>query len=184
MSDIFISYAREDRAVAEALASDLKARGYRVWWDAELVGSDDYYDVILQALHDAKAAIVIWTQAAVKSRFLRDEAHFALHLGKLVATKEARLDTLQIPFGFQSQHTDDVADRAQIFKALEKLGVRPTPLRPPVVLSGGIAASNRVDEIVAYLGTDPPEAERQAALARLKALGVCPSSAGQMETRE
>ena len=31
MSDIFISYARADRSIAEALANDLKARGYSVW---------------------------------------------------------------------------------------------------------------------------------------------------------
>ena len=30
MSDIFISYARADRALAEGLARDLQAQGYRV----------------------------------------------------------------------------------------------------------------------------------------------------------
>jgi TIR domain len=59
MTDIFISYSRADRALAEALSNDLKARGYRVWWDADLVGSDDFYEAILQAMNDAKAAIVI-----------------------------------------------------------------------------------------------------------------------------
>src|SRR5215813_9281487 len=122
MSDVFISYARADHALAAALANDLKNQGFRVWWDAELVGSDDFYEVILQALHDAKAAIVIWTKTSTRSRFVRDEARFADHLNKLIAVKEARLTIHQIPFGFQGQHTDDVMDRAQIVKALKKLG--------------------------------------------------------------
>src|SRR5215217_6055993 len=105
MADVFIAYAREDRLLAEGLATDLKARGYRVWWDAELVGSDDFYDVILEALRKARAAIVIWSKTSVKSRFVRDEARYALHHGKLVAVKDGSLDTLDIPFGFQGQHT-------------------------------------------------------------------------------
>src|SRR5262249_31507697 len=116
VSDIFISYAREDRALAEALANDLKARGYSVWWDTELVGSDDFQDVILAALAKAQAAIVIWTKASVKSLFVRDEARYALHYKKLVAVRQPDLDVLDIPFGFQSQHTDDIRNREQVVR--------------------------------------------------------------------
>lgn len=33
MSDIFISYAREDRAKVKPLAEALARRGWKVWWD-------------------------------------------------------------------------------------------------------------------------------------------------------
>ena len=59
MSDVFVSYAREDRSLAQALAEDLENRGCRVWWDAQLVGSDDFQEVILAALARARAAVVI-----------------------------------------------------------------------------------------------------------------------------
>ena len=88
MTDVFISYAREDRSIAQALARDLEGRGYRVWWDAELVGSDDFQEVILAALAKARAAVVIWSKASVKSNFVRDEARYALHYKKLVAVKQ------------------------------------------------------------------------------------------------
>ena len=78
MSDVFISYARQDRNFAEALAGDLEGRGYRVWWDAELVGSDDFQEVILAALARARATVVIWSKVSVKSHFVRDEARYAL----------------------------------------------------------------------------------------------------------
>lgn len=178
VSDIFISYARADRALAEGLAKDLTARGYRVWWDAELVGSDDFYEVILEALRQAKAAIVIWTKASAKSRFVRDEARFALHFDKLVALKEANLDVLDIPFGFQGQHTDDVTNREQIIRAVEKLGVKPTAAQQAGPESWeSLKSGESIDEIVAFLGQNPPEPQRQAALARLKELSADPIAA-------
>lgn len=179
MSDIFISYAREDRPLAEALANDLKARGYRVWWDAELVGSDDFYEIILEALNKAKAAIVIWTKASARSRFVRDEARFALHLDKLIAVKDPGLDTIEIPFGFQGQHTDDISNREQIVKAVAKLGVMPASagsINAPLAVERLAGAG--FDEIVAFLGTNPPEAARTAAVARLKELAEMPTQAG------
>ncbi len=36
MSDIFISYAREDREIAGRLAGALEAAGWSVWWDSKL----------------------------------------------------------------------------------------------------------------------------------------------------
>ena len=115
MADVFISYSRADRALAELLARDLISRGYSVWWDAELVGADDFYEVIQDALQRAKAAIVIWSQASTKSRFVRDEARFAMHLNKLISLRAPNLDIYNIPFGFQGQHTDDVNNREQIY---------------------------------------------------------------------
>jgi hypothetical protein len=50
-------------------------------------------------LSNARAAIVIWTKASVGSeiRYVRDEAGFALHKDKLVATKVSELDVCDIP---------------------------------------------------------------------------------------
>ena len=62
MADIFLSYARPDREFAQKLANRLIQCGYQVWWDTELVGSDDFRDVILDELKLAKAVIVIWSE--------------------------------------------------------------------------------------------------------------------------
>ena len=37
MSDIFLSYAREDRKMAHAVALALQRRGWSVWWDREIL---------------------------------------------------------------------------------------------------------------------------------------------------
>lgn len=185
MSDIFISYAREDQQVAEALAKDLGARGYAVWWDAALVGSDDYYEVILEALNKAKATIVIWTRNSAKSRFVRDEARFALHYEKLVASKEPGLEVLEIPFGFQGQHTEDVNNREQIVRAIEKLGVKPISIAASSTAASEqwlqLKTTGTTQEILAFLEKDPSDADRQQALVRLKELMSEPAKA---QTRE
>jgi hypothetical protein len=37
MSDIFISYSRQDKERVAALASALQVRGWSVWWDIEIL---------------------------------------------------------------------------------------------------------------------------------------------------
>jgi hypothetical protein len=44
--DVFISYAREDRSTAQALAGALSAAGLNVWWDRQIIGGQDFTDVI------------------------------------------------------------------------------------------------------------------------------------------
>ena len=38
MSNVFISYSKDDRAIAETLAVKLAAKGLTVRWDTELIG--------------------------------------------------------------------------------------------------------------------------------------------------
>ncbi len=171
MSDVFVSYAREDRPLAQALAQDLERRGYRVWWDAELVGSDNFYDVILAALVKARAAVVIWTKDSCKSNFVRDEARYALHHKKLVAVKSPGLEVLDIPFGFQGQHTEYIDNREQIVKALTKLGV--APVAAAATTAGtwdSVKDTQDIDELLAWLERNPTHEHRQAAFQRVRQL--------------
>jgi hypothetical protein len=124
MADVFITYAREDKDVAERLAGDLIARGYQVWWDVELGPGDDFRQVILDELKSAKAAIVIWTPNSIRSAFVVDEANYALQNRKLIATRTADLPVSDIPFGFQGQHVGIVTEPRAIVQALTKLGIR------------------------------------------------------------
>ena len=185
MSEIFISYSRPDRPIAAGLAKTLGAHGYKVWWDEELVGSDDYYEVILEALRQAKAVIVIWTSTSAKSRFVRDEARFALNYKKLIAVKERRLDPMDIPFGFQSQHTDDVENLNHILRALAKLGARQTAASAPMEPAQRVSAEwerlrtwGSAEDIVVFLGLNPPSQYKRAALGRLRDLSADRSAQG------
>jgi cobalamin biosynthesis protein CbiG len=57
MTDIFLSYKREDKALVEALAKALEDEGLSVWWDSDLPLGKSYASSISSALTDAKVVI-------------------------------------------------------------------------------------------------------------------------------
>lgn len=104
MADIFISYASEDRGRVRPLADALQARGFDVWWDRSLAAGHDYTSVIERELKAARAVIVVWTQSAAASTFVRDEAGRARDDGRLVPVM---LDRVDIPLGFGAFQAED-----------------------------------------------------------------------------
>ena len=88
MADIYISYAKEDRVLAEKLAADLEAAGYTVWWDhRDLAPGVDWQREIRHQLSAATAVVALWSQASVKSDWVRTVASMALADGKLIPVK-------------------------------------------------------------------------------------------------
>lgn len=102
MSDIFISYKREDRAAAEKLAVALEHHGRSVWWDPQLRAGQRYDDVIGDALARAKCVIVLWSKQSVDSLYVRDEATYALNAEKLLPVA---IEEVETPFRFASIET-------------------------------------------------------------------------------
>ena len=75
--DIFLSYNREDVAVAKAYADAFAGAGLEVWWDATLRSGEAYDRVTEAALRGAKAVVVLWSPRSVESRWVRAEATIA-----------------------------------------------------------------------------------------------------------
>lgn len=86
MVDVFISYSRRDQEMVALLARAIEAEGYDVWWDAELPPHQSYGDVITAKIAMAKAALVVWSEEAVKSEWVRAEADMARNQRKLIQT--------------------------------------------------------------------------------------------------
>ena len=107
MPDLFISYAREDRETALALARVLQSRGVDVWWDRELTGGGDFAAEIERNLKAAPVAVVLWSAASVRSDFVRDECSRARDMGKLLPV---RISEVELPLGFGTLHTLDLLD--------------------------------------------------------------------------
>ena len=120
MSDIFISYKREEQSVAQKLANALARKGWSVWWDPKLRAGEHFDDVIEKALMDAKCVIVLWSQRSVESRYIKDEASDALKRNKLVPVAIEEVDT---PFRFAGLHTVQLFewDGSESFPAFQKL---------------------------------------------------------------
>ena len=97
MADVFVSYAREDRARAEQLARALQAEGLDVFWDTEIPPGQTWADYIEGKLAQCKALIVLWSEHSTKSQWVREEARMGRDKGILIP---AMIDNSQAPFGF------------------------------------------------------------------------------------
>jgi TIR domain-containing protein len=107
MSDVFISYAREDRDKAERLARVCEQQGWTVWWDKVIPPGKKYADVIGQELESAKAVVVLWSRASVASDWVKDEVQEAANRGVLVP---ALLEKVNPPYGFRQVQTADLSE--------------------------------------------------------------------------
>jgi TIR domain len=106
MPDIFISYARSTTAAhAQAMAVGLRALGYDVWFDEALPAHRVFEDVLKEHLIAAKAVVVIWSNEAVKSQWVRSEANRAREAGKLV---QLAIDDAPLPMPFDQVHCADM----------------------------------------------------------------------------
>ncbi len=104
--DIFLSYNREDQAVARRFAEAFERAGLNVWWDATL-RSGEAYDVVTEnALRTAKAVVVLWSKKSVVSRWVRAEATLADRNKTLVP---AMIEPCDRPIMFELTQTADLS---------------------------------------------------------------------------
>ena len=106
-TDIFLSYARQDRGTARLFADGLVAEGFTVWWDASLRSGETFDEVIERNLRNAKAVVVLWSPASVASRWVRAEATLADRRNKLAPAIIAPCDR---PIIFELTHAAELSD--------------------------------------------------------------------------
>ncbi len=179
MTDIFLSDKREDQGTAKILAEALEAKGWSVWWDPRLQAGEHFDNVIEKALQEARCVVVLWSARSIQSQYVKDEASYALKLGKLVP---AAIEKVEPPFRFQGLHTVDLSDwdGGRGFPAFRKLAEdlsarlgapQPAPQAQPKGMSDeelarGLALVEQVNQTVAERDAlyrtelEDPEAER------------------------
>ena len=70
MHDIFISYSHKDKEWVSKLAGTLESKGYKVWWDKELLASQDFASMIEEALNASKCILTVWSSHSTKPKAL------------------------------------------------------------------------------------------------------------------
>lgn len=103
--DIFLSYNREDQAVARRYADAFAAEGLNVWWDTALRSGEAYDEVTEAALRGAKAVVVLWSPRSVVSRWVRAEATIADRCKTLVPVT---IEACERPVMFELTQTADL----------------------------------------------------------------------------
>jgi adenylate cyclase len=134
MADVFVSYARSDKARVAPLVAAIEAQGWSVWWDPEIAAGQEFDRQIATELKSAAAVVVVWTPTSVESRWVRGEARDAADRGVLVPV---RFDGAELPIDVRAIHTtnldgwaDDPASPA-VQELLRSLGAMINRRRAP-----------------------------------------------------
>jgi TPR repeat protein len=134
MIELYLSYARVDRARVATLAHALEAQGFSVWWDAAEQPGETYAREAPARLAQAQIALALWSKASVQQTWVLDEAAVARDAQKLV---NVSLDGALPPAGFAQLNAFDLAtwngdprDAAfqRLCAALDGPGSGPSPL--------------------------------------------------------
>ncbi|HTL49520.1 MAG TPA: TIR domain-containing protein [Steroidobacteraceae bacterium] len=130
MADVFISYARVDKARVAPLVAAIEAKGWSVWWDPAIAPGQEFDRQITKELENAAAVLVVWTPTSVESRWVRGEAREGADRGILVPV---RLDRASLPIDVRAIHTTDLDESAsradspqfqEVLRALEAVIAR------------------------------------------------------------
>ncbi|MCI4644931.1 MAG: toll/interleukin-1 receptor domain-containing protein [Hyphomonadaceae bacterium] len=106
MADIFISYKREDKHLAEDTIHQLQDAGFSVWYDERITPHTSWDETIEAEIAAAKAVVVLWTPRSVLSEWVRTEADYAKEKGKLVPVI---LEACSIPLAYRRTQTVDLS---------------------------------------------------------------------------
>ncbi len=136
MADVFVSYARHDKARVAPLVAAIEARGWSVWWDPAITPGQEFDQQIVTELKAAAAVLVVWTPSSVNSRWVRGEARDGADRGILVPV---RFDSAELPIDVRAIHTTDLdgletAERNQqvqeVLRAIGAIVARERAARP------------------------------------------------------
>lgn len=137
MGDVFISYARETATAARAVADAVQRRGYEVWLDDQIPAHREYADVISERIDAASAVLVIWSEQAVRSQWVRSEANRGRENGTLV---QLRIDQARLPMPFDQIQCVELIDWSgddshsgwqKILESIDALVEGPAPFVAP-----------------------------------------------------
>lgn len=123
--DIFISYAQRVPEPTVALADELTRRGFRCWYDVNILPGQVFGKVIDDAIDRAKAVVTIWSPAALTSDWVPAESARALEQKKLICVRTEDVDPRKLQTPFHQMHVPPWSDVPGLVQALIAMGVRP-----------------------------------------------------------
>jgi len=107
MADIFLSYAKENKARVAPLAEHLMAHGWTVWWDPKIPTGQTWADIIERELNRAKCVVVVWSQASVGNGWVKKEARRGL---KRKVLMPVMIENVEIPLEFEDVQAANLID--------------------------------------------------------------------------
>ncbi len=120
VSDVFLSYAAENRSAARTIAEVLQRRGLTVAWNWDQLDADAAVEATERELDAARCVVALWSEAAAASGWVEPEALAGLRGAGLV---QAHLDGVKIPRRLRRAATVDLTgwDGSRVAPDLERL---------------------------------------------------------------
>ncbi|MEQ9624242.1 TIR domain-containing protein [Coleofasciculus chthonoplastes] len=112
MTQVFLSYTDEDRAMMETIRTRLRREGITVWTNTtDIQTGEEFEEAIKRGIEQADTVIYLLSPDSVKSYFARQELEYALSLNKRIIPVLVR-ETLSktIPSSLQNLHYIDLTD--------------------------------------------------------------------------
>jgi Tfp pilus assembly protein PilF len=118
MSDLFVSYASEDREVVRKIVSAFEAQGWKVWWDRHINVGSSFDQRIEDAIDEARCIVVVWSRYSVRSEWVRAEAAEGLERNILVPIL---IDDVKPPLLFRQRQSISLVDWRYAGKGSQEL---------------------------------------------------------------
>jgi tetratricopeptide (TPR) repeat protein len=140
MSDIFLSYSRDDAPTANLIVAALEGQGWSVWWDRKTVPGDAFDQEIEKELASARCVVVLWSTESLGSAWVRAEADQARRRGILIPVL---IDDVAMPVQFQmiqavrwveARKASSIPDAGELLDAVAlklRAPVRERSVKPP-----------------------------------------------------
>lgn len=113
-SDLFVSYASLDRARVLPVVDELERAGFSAWIDRAGIGGGQVYGPVIQeAIRNCKIVLVMTSEAALRSRNVRQEVLLGWKYGRhfLPVLLEAPSQTDQLDYWLEGAQWVEVLDR-------------------------------------------------------------------------
>lgn len=107
MSDVVISYSRQDSAWVDKFVLALEAEDFTVWLDRKSLAGLEIRKTVEDEIKIAKAVLVIWSETSVQSSWVIDEIDKAKKRNILIPIKK---DEVNIPAGFGQMFIADLTN--------------------------------------------------------------------------
>ena len=130
---VFVSYNSIDRPRTVDVVRDLEAAGYEAWFDQDLTGGQEWWDVILEQIRACDAVVVAVTEHALDSAACRAEWQYAVELGKAIVPLQLEDTSIDLaPSSLQHRQWVDYrsADKQAAFSLVKAVNTAQSPALP------------------------------------------------------
>ena len=180
MSQVFISYAKEDVDFARRLAGAFEGHGWTVWWDKQIPPGMDYAHVIESAVKEAQCVVVLWSEHSIRSRWVQTEAAAGADRNIVATVIVDDTPGESIPFEFRRLQAANLKDwRPGVENAVFDLllnrvrSILDEPLKPPSPLKRVSGMASWKEALTSW-GSGKQRGYRIAgAVAAFLGLGAC-----------